>query len=161
MLRTPSSLSYLLEQINIYIHQTTHSRKDCKVVKRKPLYKKGAETDPKNFRPISLLPSLENHRGSKTRLNYELPNGKQHSLQLPIWISQEPFSTDTSRSYMPDKILTGFDSGLKTGMILIDWFEYYLSRISFRGNIQNKYSSITKFDCGAPQGSILGPSNEL
>ena len=29
-------------------------------------------------------------------------------------------STDTSLSYLTDKILTGFDSGLLTGMILID-----------------------------------------
>ena len=29
-------------------------------------------------------------------------------------------STDTSLTYVMDKILTGFDSGLLTGMILID-----------------------------------------
>ena len=34
----------------------SHFPKDCKVAKLKPLYKKGTETDPKNFRPISLLP---------------------------------------------------------------------------------------------------------
>ena len=30
------------------------------------------------------------------------------------------YSTDTSLSYLTDKILTGFDSGLLTVMILID-----------------------------------------
>ena len=30
----------------------------CKVAKIKPLYKKGLKTDPKNFRPISLLPLI-------------------------------------------------------------------------------------------------------
>ena len=67
-------------------------------------------------------------------------------------------STDTSLAYMTDKILTGFDSGLLTGMILIDlqkafdtinhillrkmsalrfsdrsinWFQSYLSNRSF------------------------------
>ena len=34
----------------------SHSLKDCKVVKLKPLHKKSAKTDPKNFRLISLLP---------------------------------------------------------------------------------------------------------
>ena len=32
--------------------------KDCKVAKLKPLYKKGTKIDPKNFRPISLLPKV-------------------------------------------------------------------------------------------------------
>ena len=80
---------------------------------------------------------------------------------------------------------SGFDSGLLTGMILIDlqkaldtinhnillrkmsslrfsdhpinWFQSYLSNRSFRVNVQGKYSCIAKIDCGVPQGSILGP----
>ena len=32
-----------------------HFPKDCKAGKLKPLYKKGTNTDPKNFRPMSLL----------------------------------------------------------------------------------------------------------
>ena len=34
----------------------SHFPKGCKVAKLKPLYKKGTKTDPRNFRPISLLP---------------------------------------------------------------------------------------------------------
>ena len=30
----------------------------CKVAKLKPLYKKGSPTEPKNYRPISLLPLI-------------------------------------------------------------------------------------------------------
>ena len=94
-------------------------------------------------------------------------------------------STDTSLSYLTNKILIGFDSGLLTGMILIDlqktfdtinhdislkkmaslgfsnhsikWFQSYLSDRSFRVNIKNKYSSTAKIECGVPQGSVLGP----
>ena len=94
-------------------------------------------------------------------------------------------STDTSLSYLTNKILTGFDSGLLTGMILIDlqkafdtinhdilpkkmaslgfsnhsikWFQSYLSGRRFRVNIRSNYSSTAKIECGVPQGSILGP----
>ena len=31
---------------------------ECKIVKLKALYKKGKKTDPKNYRPISLLPVI-------------------------------------------------------------------------------------------------------
>ena len=34
----------------------SHFPDDCKLAKLKPLYKKGSKTDPKNYRPISLLP---------------------------------------------------------------------------------------------------------
>ena len=34
----------------------SHFPRDCKLAKLKPLYKKGSKTDPKNYRPISLLP---------------------------------------------------------------------------------------------------------
>ena len=81
--------------------------------------------------------------------------------------------TDTSLAYLTNKILTGFDSGLLTGMIIIDlqkafdtinhnillrkmsalrfsdrsinWFQSYLSNRSFRVNVQGKYSCIAVF----------------
>ena len=81
-------------------------------------------------------------------------------------------STNTSLAYLTDKILTGFDSGLFTGMILINlqkvfdtinhdillkkmsalrfsdppinWFQSYLSNRSFRVNVQGKYPCIGK-----------------
>ena len=94
-------------------------------------------------------------------------------------------STDTSLSYLTNGILTVFDLGLLTGMILIDlqkafdtinhdillkkmtslgfsnhsirWFQSYLPNRSFRVNMKNIYSSTAKTECGVPQGSILGP----
>ena len=94
-------------------------------------------------------------------------------------------STDTCLSYLTDKIRTGFDCGLLTGMILIDlqkafdtinhnillkkmssigfssqsitWFGSYLSNRRFQVNIKNKYSNVANINCGVPQGSILGP----
>ena len=83
-----------------------------------------------------------------------------------------------------DKTVTGFDSGLLTGMILFDlkkafdiikFMTFYLKKISalrfsdcsinlfqsyfsirsFRVNVLGKYSCIAKIDCGVPQGFIL------
>ena len=87
-------------------------------------------------------------------------------------------------SFLPDKILKGFDKGLLTGMILIDlqkafdtidhkillqklkaikfsestmkWFKSYLSETIFLVNIENKLSDFGEI-FGVPQGSILGP----
>ena len=93
--------------------------------------------------------------------------------------------TDTSVSYLTDKTSSGFDSGLLTGMILINlqkafdtinydnllrkmaslgfsnhsimWFQLNFSNWCFWVNIKNKYSSNAKIEYGVPQGSILGP----
>ena len=46
----------------------SHFPQDCKVLKLKPLYKKGTKTDPKNSRPISLLPIVsKSYRKSNIR----------------------------------------------------------------------------------------------
>ena len=163
----------------------SHFPHDCKLAKLKPLYKKGSKTDPKNYRPISLLPivskiiekiihdqTMEYLTDNKILYRYQSGFRKNHS-------------TDTCLSYLTDKILTGFDSGLLTGMILIDlqkafdtinhdillkkmslagfscqsitWFESYLSNRRFQVSIKNKYSNVANINCGVPQGSILGP----
>ena len=41
--------------INLAINLSTFPE-DCKIAKLKPIFKKGARTDPKNYHPISLLP---------------------------------------------------------------------------------------------------------
>ena len=162
----------------------SHFPKDCKLAKLKPLYKKGTKTDTKNFRPISLLPIVskifEKVIHDQT-MEYLTDNNIIYKYQSGF---RKNHSTDTSLSYLTDKILTGFDSGLLTGMILIDlqkafdtinhdillrkmaslgfsnhsimWFQSYLSDRSFRVNIKNKYSSTAKIECGVPQGSTLG-----
>ena len=98
----------------------SHFPKDCKVAKLKPLYKKGTKTDPKNFRPISLL-SIVSKIFEKViydeAMEYLTDNNILYKYQSSF---RKNHSTDTSLSYLTNKILTGFDSGLLTGMILID-----------------------------------------
>ena len=47
----------ITELCNLSIAMSTFPE-NCKVAKLKPLYKKGLKTDPKNYRPISLLPLI-------------------------------------------------------------------------------------------------------
>ena len=94
-------------------------------------------------------------------------------------------STETCLSFLNDKILKGFDDGLVTGMILIDfqkafdtinhdillkklsiigfsdhnvkWFQCFPSNRKFTVNLENSFSEVSNIFCGVPQGSILGP----
>ena len=148
--------------MNISI-KLSHFPKDCKVAKLKPLYKKGTKADPKNFRPISLLPIvskiIEKVIQNQT-MNYLTENNILYRHQSGF---HKNHSTDTCLAYLTDKILTGFDSGLLTGVILIDlqkafdttnhgillrkmsalrfsdrsinWFQSYLSNKIFRVNV--------------------------
>ena len=157
----------------------------CKVAKLKPLYKKGSKLEPKNYRPISLLPLISKifekivHNQTQTFLD---ENKILYKFQSGF---RENHSTDTSLSYLNDKILRGFDKGLFTGMVLIDlqkafdtidhhiflkkikclgfsdstiaWYRSYLENRYFTVNIDNSYSEQAHLSCGVPQGSILGP----
>ena len=96
-------------------------------------------------------------------------------------------STDSCLTFLHDKILKGFDKGLMTGMILVDfqkafdtidhdkllkklsgigfsnhtigWFKSYLSISNrlFSVNLENCYSDPSNTTYGIPQGPILGP----
>ena len=157
----------------------------CKTAKLKPLFKKGSKTDPQNYRPISLLPIISKviERVVHNQTNSFLTKNKVlYNFQSGF---RNKHSTDSCLSYLNDKILKGFDSGLLTGMILIDlqkafdtidhevlfkklsymrfspktisWFKSYLSNRTFKVNINKVFSDPGDLTCGVPQGSILGP----
>ena len=98
----------------------SHSPKDCKIAKLKPLYKKSAKTDPKNFRLISLLPiaskMFEEVIHDQT-MEYLIDNNILYKHQSCF---RKNHSTDTSLLYSTNNLLEGFYSGLLTGMILFN-----------------------------------------
>ena len=107
-----------LSQIcNLSIKYSTFPN-DCKIAKLKPLFKRGSKTDPKNYRPISLLPLI-------SKVIEKIVHDQTHFLDKNnvIYRYQSGFrkfySTDSCLSYLNNKIATGFESGLFTGMILI------------------------------------------
>ena len=93
---------------------------DCKTAKVTPIYKKGCKTDPKNYRPISLLPLISKviekviHDQTQSFLD---ENNILYDYQSGF---RKKYSTESCLSFLTDKISKGFDSGLYTGMILID-----------------------------------------
>ena len=157
----------------------------CKIAKVKPLFKKGSKTDPKNYRPISLLPIIS--KIIEKVIHDQTQNFLESSNILCRYQSgfRKNYSTDLCLSYLCDKVSKGFDSGLVTGMILIDlqkafdtinheilldkmqcigfskktinWFKSYLFLRQFKVNINDKFSPAGEITCGVPQGSILGP----
>ena len=88
-----------------------------KIAKLKSLSKKGTRTDPKNYRPISLLPiifkCLERviHEQTTECLN-------KHKILYKFQSAfKKNHSTNFCFSYLIDKISNGCNSGLLTGMV--------------------------------------------
>ena len=171
------------ELCNLSIEYSTFPT-DWQIAKLKPLLKKGFTTLPKNYRPISLLPLISKiiekviHDQTQAFLDEN-----KILYRFQSWFRKH-FSTDSCLSYLNNKITTGFESGLHTGMILIDlqktfdtiheifinkmeflgfskdvilWFKWYLSNRKFEENSNKTFSEPGKLLCGVPQGSILGP----
>ena len=143
----------------------------CKTAKLKPFFEKSNRTYPKNYHPISLLPLIPKilekviHEQAtkffdKCKILYKFQSGfrKNHS-------------TDFCLFYLTDKKSNGFNSGLLTGMILInlqkafdtiehyillqkwsllgfsneviDWFRSYLRSRKFHVNVHEKFSKVS------------------
>ena len=170
--------------INISIKLSTFPE-ECKIAKLKPIFKKGARTDPKNYRSISLLPRVSTIIEKSTHFQIkDFLNEKKL-----IYMYQSGFrtnhSTDLCLAQLTDFVSTDMDKPMHTGMILVDlqkafdtlehgvllekmkylsfrtsvikWFESYLLNKTFLVCIDNVFSEAGALKYDVPQGSILGP----
>ena len=143
----------------------------CKIAKLKPLHKKGFKIEPKNYRPISLLP-LVSKLFAKI-VHYQTQDYLDTHKILYKYQSgfRSKHSTGTCLTLLNNEILNGIDKGLLTGMIFIDlqkafdtidhefflnklecigfsnsaiilWYRSYLENRTFQVNIENDYSNL-------------------
>ncbi|CAB4023601.1 Hypothetical predicted protein, partial [Paramuricea clavata] len=93
---------------------------EWKKAKVTPLYKNGAKSDPKKFRPISVLPVVS--KVHERLIHNQLASYFDENNLLCR--SQSGFrkkhSTETAVTHFADQILMGMDKGLVTGAVFID-----------------------------------------
>ena len=106
--------------INLSIKLSTFPE-ECKVAKLKPIFKKGAWTDPKNYRPISLLPLV--FKIMEKSIHFQIEDYLIRKKKL-IYMHQSGFRTnhltDLCLAQLTDFIAIGMDKQKHTGMILVD-----------------------------------------
>ena len=91
----------------------------CKIVKLKPIYKKGFLTEASNYRPVFLLPLISQVIDKVIHDEISVFVKSRNLLYNYQFGFRKNHSTDFCLSILNDKILKGFDQGLMTGMILI------------------------------------------
>ena len=158
---------------------------DLKIAKITPIFKKGERSDPGNYRPISILPTLskiiEKHIASQLRTflqNFDLLQKEQSGFR-------EHHSCQTALTKLTDMWLKDIDNGNFTGTSFVDftkafdlvdhklliqklecykfnentlkWFISYLSNRKQSVHIGDTQSDYLEIISGVPQGSVLGP----
>ncbi len=156
-----------------------------KVAKVSPIFKTGDRTDPGNYRPISVLPTISKiyerivHSQLVSYLEkYSLLSNSQFGFR-------KHHSTETCILSMLDKIYRNLDQGKLGGVVFLDlkkafdtvnhsillrklssigvsphsllWFQSYLYKRVQSTKIEGVSSSQCEVKHGVPQGSILGP----
>ena len=170
--------------INLSIKLSTFPE-ECKIAKLKPIFKKGARTDPKNYRPISLLPLVSKIIEKSIHFQIEDFLNKKKLIYMYQSGFRTNHSTDLCLAQLIDFVASGMDKQMHTSMILVDlqkafdtldhrvllekmkyfglwasvikWVESYLSNRKFLVCIDNIFSEAGTLKYGVPQGSILGP----
>ena len=96
------------------------SPEECKVAKLKPTFKKGARTDPRNYRPISPLPLVS--KIIEKSIHFQIDD--YFNKKKLIYMYQSGFRTNHSIDFcltqLRDLIATGMNKQMQTGTILVD-----------------------------------------
>ena len=93
---------------------------EYKIAKLKPILKKGARTDPKNYRLISLLPLVS--KIIEKLIHFQIEDYLNKKRQIYMYRSgfRTNHSTDLCLAQLIDFIATGMDKQMYTSMILAD-----------------------------------------
>ena len=134
-----------------------------------------------NYRPISILPffsTILNRLMYNRLLNYvslhtilvanQFVFREAHSTSVAVIrmvndisneIDNNIYSVDLSKAFdmVNHKILLQKLFHYGNRGIILEWFDDYLTNRTQYVSIMNTYSKIQSIQCGAPQGSILGP----
>ena len=92
---------------------------ECKIAKLKPVFKKSARTDPKNYRSISLLPLVSKIIEKSIHFQIEDYLNKKNLIYTYQSGFRTNHSTDLCLAQSIDFITTGMDKQMYTGMILV------------------------------------------
>ena len=93
---------------------------ECKIAKLKPIFKKGARTDLKNYRPISLLPLVSKIIEKSIHFQIEDYLNKKKLVYMYNSGFRTNHSADLCLAQLIDFVATGMDKQIHTGMILLD-----------------------------------------
>ena len=150
-----------------------------------PVFKGGDNTEPCNYRPISILPILSKIL-ERTVFDQLYPYLNSHSLIYEKQSGFRPnFSTSSALINVTEDWINAIDKGEYVGLIMLDlkkafdtvnhdilikklnnfsispcviaWFKNYLTGRIHNTNVNGTSSRQCRSICGIPQGSILGP----
>ena len=93
--------------INLWIKLSIFPE-ECKIAHSKALLKKGAKTDPKNYRPISILPLISKMIEQATLSNRRLSQCEKANLHVSVRLQNNPLNS----------LLSGLVDGL-----CFNWYE--------------------------------------
>ena len=159
---------------------------DWKTAKVTPLFKKGIQSDPNNYRPISVIPIISkvferivynqlfhyNLDDNKLLLGCQSGFHSLHSMLKALLEATNAWSVIIDNGLLNGVVFTDLTNAFNTidheiilhkmsylgvDQAAIKWFSSYLSGQIQRCNVSGKLSSACTLSCGMPQGSILGP----